>query len=117
MLSDVSRAVRTRVVSHSYGSAAIADRVIHNDVVAVAKSKPNQDRFHVTFLSKVLGDQLEIVDLRPVAPCQRLCDGIKAVVDVIMDKRLLGLNDRLFDGKKLLCNVEARAILLQHIDH
>ncbi len=68
-------------------------------------------------LSQVLGDQLELVDLRPVAFGQRLCDRIEAMVDVIVDERLLGLNDGFLYSEKLLGDVETGSILFEHLDH
>jgi hypothetical protein len=91
-------------------------------MVCVPKAEPRQgaltNRIHAGFRpSEVLGDFLELFHRAPLLARQRSDGVFQAMVDVVLDERLLGLTDRLLDGVELLGNVEARPSRFDHVDH
>jgi hypothetical protein len=50
-----------------------------------------------------------------VLPCP-LARGVEAMIDVVVDQRLLGLANRLLDGVKLLGDIETGPSFLDHAD-
>src|ERR1700754_2116165 len=67
--------------------------------------------------SQIFGDFLELVDRRALAARQRSDRIFKAVIEVVLNERPLGLGDRLFDRMKLLGDIEAGAAALDHRNH
>lgn len=68
--------------------------------------------------SQVSRDRLELGE----HAFRRVClptvgGGVKAMVDVIVNQRLLRLADGLLDGMELLRQVEAGAAVQEHLDH
>src|SRR5829696_9021997 len=66
--------------------------------------------------SKIFGDQLELLD-RATSLLGGPIDGVvEAMVEMVLDERLLRLADRLLDGVQLLCKLEAGPACLDHLD-
>lgn len=65
---------------------------------------------------EVFRDGLEGVDDLALLARQRACDLVEAVVEMILDQRLLGLPDRTLDRLQLLGDVEAGAPGFDHLD-
>ena len=65
--------------------------------------------------SEVLRDLLELVDWLSPLPRQRADRVLEAVIEMVLDQRLLRLRDRLLDRVQLLRDVEARAAVLDHL--
>ena len=69
-------------------------------------------------LSQVSRDRLELGEHALGRFCPpTVGGGVEAVIDVIVDQRLLRLADRLLDGMKLLRQVETGAAVREHLDH
>src|SRR5262245_9321856 len=64
--------------------------------------------------SQVLCYVLERFDRTPLLARQRLHDVVEAVIEVVLDQRLLRLADRFFDGLKLLRQLQARPSRFDH---
>src|SRR5258708_39377189 len=66
--------------------------------------------------SEIFCDRLELVDRHARLARQRPETLLEAMVDMIVDQRLLGVGDRLLDGVELLDEIEAAALGLDHRD-
>jgi hypothetical protein len=65
---------------------------------------------------EVAGDLAELVDGSAVRWRQRADRIFQAMIEMIVDQRLLGLSDRLFHGMQLLGDIEAGLAALYHDD-
>jgi hypothetical protein len=66
--------------------------------------------------SKVLRDLLELVDRTTLLARQRPDDGLKAVIEMILDQGLFGLANGFLDRMELLGNLETGPACLDHVD-
>jgi len=72
-----------------------------------------------TLLGKVLevfGDLLEIFQWCTFTPGKRLYRVLQTVVNMVLNKRSLGLADCLFYRVQLLCNIDTGAAAFNHRD-
>ena len=65
-------------------------------------------------LSKIFRDRLEFLDRCARLATGRTGNGFQAVIEVVVNKRLLCFVDCAFDGVKLLCQVETGTAALDH---
>ncbi|CAK7262250.1 protein of unknown function (plasmid) [Shinella sp. WSC3-e] len=66
--------------------------------------------------SEIFGDRLELGHGASLVGGQGADHILEAMVEMVLDQRALGIGDRLFDGMKLLCEIEAGAPVLDHRD-
>ncbi len=66
--------------------------------------------------SQIFGDRLELIDDGNRRFASAIGGGIQAMIDMVVDQRSLRLADGLFDGMKLLGEVEARSMFIKHLD-
>jgi hypothetical protein len=67
-------------------------------------------------LSQIFGNGLELVHDGDRRSAISVGGGVQTMIDVVVNQRSLGFADGLFDGVKLLGEVEARPAFPEHLD-